>query len=87
MPRRPTPPSDLLYKRFRRELDLELERRYLGAWMRKHRTEVAALLAEGEMDLEAAARHFAAAGLLVNGQTPDAGTAEETWRRMRPRRR
>jgi hypothetical protein len=82
------PPSDpLLHAMFRRDLAAGLQRRDLAGWMRAHRAEVEVLLKQGEMDWEAAARHFAAAGLLVDGQEPDARTAEETWQRVRLRHR
>jgi len=76
-------PRDELQARFRRQLDAELQRRDLATWMRAHRAEVEALLAEGEMDWANAAARLAGAGMLVDGQPPTAETAEATWRRVR----
>jgi hypothetical protein len=76
---------DLLYDRFRAVLAEELRRSDLEAWMRTHRAEVEALLAEGDIDWAQAAKHFAAAGLRVGGQRPDAPSAEAAWRRVASR--
>jgi hypothetical protein len=73
---------DLLYDRFRAVLAEELRRSDLEAWMRTHRAEVEALLAEGDMDWAQAAKHFAAAGLRVKGEKPNAGSTEAAWRRV-----
>jgi hypothetical protein len=73
---------DLLYERFRAVLMDELRRHDLEAWMRTHRAEVETLLAGGEMDWTQAAAHFAAAGLRVGEQRPNARSAEATWRRV-----
>ena len=82
MPAR-SPHFNSLYAKFREELAEEVRRRSLEAWMRTHRAEVEALLAEGDMDWEAAARHFVTAGLLdAKGGLPDAAVAEATWRRV-----
>jgi hypothetical protein len=76
---------DLLYDRFRAVLAEELSRNDLEAWMRTHRAEVEALLAEGDMDWAQAAKHFAAAGLRVGGKRPNACSAEAAWRRVASR--
>ncbi len=85
VPRFPSVSPDRLHVRFREALAAEMRRRDLEAWMRTHRAEVAALLKGGDMDWTAAARHFAAAGMLVDGQRPNATTAEAAWRRVSKR--
>lgn len=78
-------PADL-FTRLREVLAEELLRCDLESWMRAHRAEVEALLAEGKLDWAKAAAHFARAGLRVEGRKPDAASAEATWRRASGRR-
>jgi hypothetical protein len=74
--------STNLHARFRATLAIELQRRDLERWLRTHRAEVVELLKAGDMDWAAAARHFAQAGLLIDGLQPDARSAEAAWRRV-----
>jgi hypothetical protein len=78
---------DRLHDRVRAEIAEELQRRDLAAWMRAHRAEMAAMLADGEMDWNAAAAHFRRAGLLADERPVDATSAEAAWRRVTSERR
>ncbi len=77
---------DVLHMRMLREVQAELRRADLVGWMREHRAEVEALIAEGELDWAKAATQFAMAGLRVDGRIPDAASAEAAWRRAMRRR-
>ena len=64
--------------RLRDEVRRELERHDLTLWFWLHRSEVEALLAQGEIDWTTAAERFEKQGLLVDGQRPIAATTLQT---------
>jgi hypothetical protein len=82
---------DKLQDRFRSEVELEVDERWLTSslaeWMETHHDEAAELLGHKRMDWHKAAAALGAYGLKdLAGHTPTAETARETWKRVEARR-